>query len=134
MAIAACVRVSRLVTKGAVDNTWGFFWQQAEASVAITMLSLTAFRSIFSSERFSTRQRSHKPWHGSKVERIRGGKGRISEDKDGLGSLPAIPSPTLTGMRTVIQDAGGTTASDPQVGDECSDLNIVTSPSAALVV
>lgn len=47
MAFTASVRVSGLKFRGTFDEVWLFAWQHIEACVAVAMISLTAFRSVF---------------------------------------------------------------------------------------
>ena len=108
MAITACIRVSGLRFRGTFDEVWLFIWQQIEACVAISMMSLTAFRSSFvgSESSRARREAAKRPWYSSAVLRNRAHRRNDEEAKQGL---PTIPSATLTGMRTVIQ--GGRHAS-----------------------
>ena len=48
MIIIAIVRISGLRIKKTVLNgtVWGLFWHEAEAAVALIMVSITAFRSL----------------------------------------------------------------------------------------
>ena len=64
MIIIAVLRValsklpgSLLAPSGVTDTVWVFFWQGVEAAVAIIMVSLTTFRSIFGQE---SRERSNR--------------------------------------------------------------------------
>lgn len=126
MIIIACVRVAKLYSHGFIDVTWLFFWQQMEASVAVVMISLTAFRSIFASH--GLRERNARPWYASAVRKLRG---RRMLGSDEQLRLPSVPSATLTGLRTFIQgcEREGSTASlayackNSQVGD-----NVLQSP------
>lgn len=127
VAIVCIVRVSATENRGSYNPTWGFFWQQAEASMAITMLSLTAFRSLFGSEHFSTHQERPKPRYRSTIERIQYGIGRVSQKSHNSKSLPTMPSATATGMRTFFCDVSVT---DTQFSEECSDPITVVSGSA----
>ncbi|KAI9810499.1 MAG: hypothetical protein M1826_003604 [Phylliscum demangeonii] len=124
MMMTAVVRISVLhrrlvgIQFTAIDFVWKFFWLQVEACLAVLMVSLTALRSIFVSDSYRggghARARPIRPkmtpgasyrqryWPGHKK----------SADADGadsdVGSLPSIPSATITGLRTFIR--GGTTA------------------------
>ena len=82
---------------GQVDSAWVIFWQQAEAAVALIVVSVSAFRALFVARKASkakspTKKRTYyRPmWSWKSKER------RL---------LPSLPSPTFTGMRTIIREA-----------------------------
>ena len=105
MAITASIRVSGLSFRGTFDEVWLYLWQEIEACVAVAMISLTAFRSVFvASESSRARKESaKKPWYSSTVAAIKRNKARQASDEEAIQELPQIPSATLTGMRTFIQ-------------------------------
>ncbi len=105
MAITASVLVSGLDFRGKIDDVWLFVWQQIEACVAVVMISLTAFRSVFvGTESFRARREPDKKlWQIDSFlafKRKKIARGSIEESMLGL---PTIPSATLTGMRSFIQ-------------------------------
>ena len=102
MIIIAIIRVSGLYYKDTFDSTWIFMWQEVEACVAVTMLSLTAFRSIFVSGKVSVPNNNHvHPWVPS-TTRLRWGRKRAaSSNGQALNGL-VIPSATLTGLTGFI--------------------------------
>lgn len=110
MAITACVRVSGLDINNTFDEIWLFLWQQIEACVAVSMISLTAFRSVFvtSSNSRARREAGKMPWYSSTLELVRSRKKNLSQNSEADPGLPAIPSATLTGMRTFIHGGGRT--------------------------
>ena len=105
MAIVASVSVSGLRFRGTFDEVWLWFWQQIEACIAVTMISITAFRSVFvaSESPRARRERAKKPWYSNTVAAIRRSKNQRGSDEEAIQGLPSIPSATLTGMRTFIQ-------------------------------
>ncbi|KAI9799663.1 MAG: hypothetical protein M1826_005481 [Phylliscum demangeonii] len=132
MMMTAVVRISalhrRLVVLGmpltAIDFTWKLFWQQVEACLAVLMVSLTALRSIFVTDHYrGGGGRRHARPRSSRLKMSPGASYRprywprhkhyASSSDDGTtpdpdpGSLPAIPSATLTGLRTFIRGGGG---------------------------
>lgn len=111
MAVVALTRLSGVTTQGSVDSTWNMIWQHVEACIAVTMVSLTAFRSVFISTDSAASPRQAKPWHPLRIGRI-GGQQRDNVLDANAGRLPSIPSATLTGMRTFIQ------------GDSCQDTEL----------
>ena len=81
--------------------SWYLFWLQVEGSVAVIMVSLTAFRSVFASQESKDRKRKTRPWYSSTVARLR--RHKASSPRYNLEELPAIPSATISGMRTFIR-------------------------------
>lgn len=105
MAIIAAIRVSGLKFRGTFDEVWLYLWQQIEACIAVIMISLTAFRSVFVASESSRarRERAKKPWYSSTIAAIKRSKTQRGMDEEATQGLPSIPSATLTGMRTFIQ-------------------------------
>lgn len=100
-----------------VDVQWNVFLQITEASVAVFVVSLTAFRSLYGIKTLRQEQKNKKryePWLSSYRKNLfsRRKQRRVDEFGDTIPdehySLPSIPGATLTGMRTMI---GGTTLS-----------------------
>ena len=101
MIVITCIR-SPGVQKGDLTATidiWQVFWMHMETCAAVCMVSLTAFRSVFASQASNYKGANIRPWYSSTVAKIRR---RKQQDHD-LGTLPAIPSATLSGMRTLIR-------------------------------
>ena len=106
MTITASVRAPGVNYNGEFDLVWIFIWHHAEACVAVSMVSLTPSRSIFIT---STTQRAHgdgakRSWYSSTVATMRKRRNQKNQEEREQG-LPAIPSATLTEMRTWIQGA-----------------------------
>ncbi|KAF2871563.1 hypothetical protein BDV95DRAFT_572287 [Massariosphaeria phaeospora] len=82
-----------------IDITWAVYWVHIEASIAIIMVSLTAFRTVFnlSRDQRETRERRKKPT--TYLQRLGGGKKK--RQNEGM-ELPQVPRATMTGMRTFI--------------------------------
>lgn len=99
MIITAIVKISGLRdSRGAFNMVWVMFWHYAEGCIAVLMISLTAFRSLFVSQNPSPPRPNIPPSWSSKL-RLR----RARQDQDLQWSdLPSIPPATLTGMRTYI--------------------------------
>ena len=105
MVIVAVVRVSGVSFRGKFDTLWLFVWSQIEACVAVSLISLTAFRSAFVDSE-SSRVRSEgarKQWHSSSIDAIWRNRVWRLNDEEGIHGLPKIPSARLTGMRTIIR-------------------------------
>ena len=100
MIIFAIVRATGVRTgNGSVDGSWSFFWQQMESSTAVTMISLTAFRSVISHS-VSSR---NKPWEASIPRFIRKFRNTSSASSEVLhldGVI--IPGAAMTGVGTLI--------------------------------
>ena len=94
MIVVAIIRVSGLYYHGTIDNTWIFLWQQVESCVAVTMLSLTAFRSVFIAGRSGGN--NAREWVPS-TRRLLDRHKRFAPDAQRLDGL-TVPSATLTGM------------------------------------
>lgn len=116
MIIVAIIRIGGLHYHGAFDNTWIFLWQQVESCVAVAMVSLTAFRSVFvanASRRLGKKEVS--PWLPYTPKVFRSHRKHAS-DEQALDEL-TIPSATMTGMRTFI---GGDREKPSRTGTEVS--------------
>lgn len=102
MIIIAIIRISGFIYHNAFDEGWVYLWQQIEACVSVSTISLTAFRSMFVANA-SRRDREISPWQKSPGTswRRRYKKSATSSQGRELDNL-SIPSATLTGMRTVI--------------------------------
>ena len=107
MVVVAAIRVSNLIFRGNLDLVWLFIWSLMEACVAVSMISLTVFRSAFvDSESSRARRRADKkPWYSSTIDAIKRNKAHRLSDEEGIQgqSEIRIPSATLTGMRSFIQ-------------------------------
>lgn len=111
MIIIAIIRIS----KTHIDNPnlmWMTFWHQFEASIAVIMVSSSAFRSFFVTRESRRReiQNRHLHWYMSKKNRVAATAAKQwrkfrSKDEE-MNQLPEIPRGTMTGMRTFIREAG----------------------------
>ena len=117
MIIMAIVRVSGIHYRGKFDNAWIFMWQQVEACIAVTMLSLTAFRSVFVASKPSLNNKKASPWVPSTGRLL--GKHRKSRtaDQQCLDDL-TIPSATLTGLSRVLQRGKATQSIDESIASD----------------
>ena len=104
MVVCAIIRISGYTHNGLIDETWLFLWAAIEADVAVIMISLTAFRSIFLARTIQKpRQRRLNVW--KTITRRRAKKATNEEPQIKL----AIPKPTMTGIRTFIRGGKETT-------------------------
>lgn len=128
MAIIALVRIGALwLPIHAIDEVWVLFWLQQECSVAVIMVSITAFRSFFVVDNQPSPGSGSPGWYvhlsrvGSAVKRglrfpcLRSRQNRhpeplasSSEDarsKEGImirSTDPKIPGGTITGIRSAL--------------------------------
>lgn len=114
-----------------VDVQWNVFWQIIEASVAVTVVSLTAFRSLYGMRTLQQEEKNKKryaPWLSSYRRNLlnRRKQRKVDEFGDPISdehySLPNIPGATLTGIRTII---GRVTARSTQALSTRGDLHSV---------
>lgn len=104
-------------TGATIDLQWNFFWQVIEASVAVTVVSLTTFRSLYGIKTLQQERKKKNPngtwlsyyrkktFDRKKQHRVEEFGNPMSND-DSL-PWPMVPSATLTGMRTLIGGARG---------------------------
>jgi len=82
------------INHGQVDAAWAIFWLQAEAAIAVIVVSISAFRALFVAQRASKQASPAKNTSTpSSVWRMR------TRPRD---ALPELPSATFTGVRTFI--------------------------------
>ena len=94
--IIAVVRIAGGdINHGEIDSTWAIFWLQAEAAVAVIVVSMTAFRALFVAQKASKHQ-SPNQQNGLLSQSIWSKRFRSRDN-----SL-TIPSPMFTGVRTYI--------------------------------
>ncbi|MCJ1383802.1 hypothetical protein MMC17_006916 [Xylographa soralifera] len=77
------------------DIVWAVLWHQVEACIAVIMVSIIAFRSAVIAE---SSRKPRRRWY-SPGESL---WNRRKQSGEKVGSLPDIPSATLTGMNTFI--------------------------------
>ncbi|MCJ1334605.1 hypothetical protein MMC10_011317 [Thelotrema lepadinum] len=105
-----------------VDVQWNVFWAIVEACVAVIVVSLTAFRSLYGikSQQTEKKKKRYEPWLASyrrnliyrKKTHRRDEFGDTIPDTQRGHSLPSIPGATLTGMRTMIRGMPATSMRD----------------------
>lgn len=109
MIIIAIVRISGLRMETTIlDIVWELFWQQAEAAVAVIMVSITAFWSLLGIKANGAREKTRRSWKSSHHRpNLQAGcfkktKSTTTHDESELERLPDIPGANFTGMRTFI--------------------------------
>ena len=94
-----------------VDVQWDVFWHIVEASVAVIVVSLAAFRSLYGIETLKQERKNKKryePWLSSYRRNMvnRKKQRRVNEFGETISaepySLPSVPGATLTGIRSII--------------------------------
>ena len=131
MVLVTIVRMAGIKRRGSgnVDIVWVAFWQQQECSIAVLMLSVSAFRSFF----VPSSARSPAPRHQgySPSEKRRRFLHRRPHpdlyDTHETNRLPQIPGATLTGLTTVIE--GNRQAENRPDLDQQFDGDHVRSPA-----
>ncbi|KAJ4304989.1 hypothetical protein N0V90_000517 [Kalmusia sp. IMI 367209] len=119
MIACAIARASGYIHRGSriPDTLWRVFWQEVEGCIAVMMASITVFRTLFVSEnQESINQRATLEQRPSFFTRMlpaflsrkrssaRGSESDISLQKnDKHVELPALPSATMTGIRSFIR-------------------------------
>ena len=111
MIIIAIVRVSGFHYHGKFDDSWTVMWQQLEACTAVTMLSLTAFRSVFVVAKPSLNNKRASPWVPSTGRLLGRHKKSGTANEQCLEDL-TIPSATLTGLSRVFTRTKATQSID----------------------
>ena len=99
MIILAIIRISGFVYHNAFDMGWVYLWQQIESCIAVSTISLTAFRIMFVA---STSRRVRSPWQWTDSFKKRFYKRSNETTSTGVLDDVPIPGGTLTGMRTAI--------------------------------
>ena len=117
MVIIACVRGFGVQADPVWDIPWTIFWLQIEACVAVSMASLTAFRSIFLAGTTRSEPRRARPWYSRTYEKIISRKNKSKERIPVENPLPEIPSATLNGIRTFIRQGHKSTIPDLEDGN-----------------
>ena len=118
MVIIACVRGFGVQADPVWDTPWTIFWLQIEACVAVSMASLTAFRSIFLAGTTRSEPRRAGHWYSPTYEKILSRKNKSKEGRNPKENpLPEIPSATLNGLRTYIRVARPSTIPELEDGN-----------------
>ncbi|KAL8667317.1 MAG: hypothetical protein Q9202_000891 [Teloschistes flavicans] len=118
MVLIAIIRISQVHTQ--TYNIWATFWQQLEGCVAILMVSLTAFRTLFVSSPQASEEKAMRPsgserrrlWYKYKGSSDGGGKASGSVERAKMVDM-TMPSATLTGMRTFIRGSPRASVASP---------------------
>lgn len=103
MIIVAIVRVSGLrIRTTNIDVQWELFWQDVEATVAVIMVSITAFRSLIGVKALKAREKRERSWFSYRRKLLARNFKKVPKDETDIEQLPPIPRATLTGIRTFI--------------------------------
>ena len=116
MVIVTIARVSGLRNGSNLDPVWDFYWQVVESCIAITMVSLTAFRSFFVQERSRRTPSPQRSWYQG-VKAFLSSKSSAESAKEAW-ELPPIPGGHMIGLRTLI---GGNGRSSVGAGNTLHD-------------
>ena len=102
MIAIACIKLLGYSLQHSYGFIWQWFWLQREACVAVTLPSVTMFRTVFVSERLKASRQKVVPWYSSTVARLRR-RNMLPEEHSNLELFPTILSATLSGIRTFIR-------------------------------
>lgn len=106
MVIVTIVRIAGMKPRGSgsVDIVWTAFWQQQECSIAVLMVSVSAFRSLFVPSPARPPVQGQQGYSPSEKRRrlLRRRPDADLYDTHGTNGFPQIPNATLTGMATLI--------------------------------
>lgn len=105
MIVVSCVRFSGTHTHANIIQSYEYFWLEVEACVAVCMVSVCAFRSVFTSDERRAEPKKARPWYSSRIARLRN-RDKLSEDIRDPNHLPTIPSATISGIRSFIRSSG----------------------------
>jgi len=110
MMIIAIIRtaLAPLPDNKVIDTSWLIFWEGIEATTAIIMVSLTAFRSLFGQERMRSReresgQRESKKRGSQKRESGRGGWWKGIGSGEGYKFVGSAAEKEAVGMRSAVE-------------------------------
>ena len=107
MVLVTIVRIAgiKLRGTGSVDIVWLAFWLQQECSIAVLMLSVSAFRSLFIPSSARPPAPRHQGYSPSEKRRrfLHRRPHPDSYDTHETNGLPQIPNATLTGLTTAIE-------------------------------
>lgn len=118
-----------------IDVQWALFWQTIEVCVAVIVVSLTSFRSLYGIKNLQQERRKDKRYDPRLSIHRRNLLGRRKQEQQqqrgtddfstNLGApseshaLPAIPGrSTLTGMHTIISSSIRKSTQEPKRGDD----------------
>ena len=102
----------------AMDSQWETFWQQLEAYVAVMVVSLTSFRSLYGIKNLQREHKIQEQYHPRFLTHgwnlLSRRKQREANELDGTvaisnHALSTTPGRTMTGIRTVIHGFGNQT-------------------------
>ena len=114
MVVLAIVRVSTgESSSGQVDSAWVIFLLQAEACVALIVVSVSAFRALFMARQETKHTHQRSPWQMSRESQAKLWTANLRNKK----SLPSIPSPVPAGVSTRINHSLDNRLYDPTTGD-----------------
>lgn len=99
-AITAIIKIAGgNINHGQVDSAWAIFWFQAEAAIAVLVVSISAYRALFVAHRASKRQ--------SPAQRTYTGPSIWSKNTKGHKEWPGVSATSPPGVTTDIQSPYG---------------------------
>ena len=104
MIIIAIIRISKI--NAADFEVWACFWQHFEGCIAVLMVSLTAFRTMFVGKHSSASDQRKPKFSDTYRRRLWFSKKSSENGNEKAHVSVPIPGATLTGLRTLVR--GGT--------------------------
>lgn len=103
MITIAIVRISEArIFHTKIDIVWEIFWLEVEATIAVTMVSITAFRSLLGLEDLKLREEKNRAWYWYRQKyQPRNVNIHFPSDSN-VDRLSSLPGAKLTGIRTFI--------------------------------
>jgi hypothetical protein len=96
-----------LYLNGRIDGVAAVFWQQQESAIAVTVFSLSSYRSFFSTTKKGKKKAAKKAAEKSPQKQKKPALfSRRSNQEGEMIVLPPIPSGTLTGLRSLFRGSG----------------------------
>lgn len=128
--IISIIKVVAVHTIGTqVDTTWGIFWVQAEAAVAVIAVSITIFRSFFAADGSKNRPQQNPRLPRSATFYRKLGTQRTTSQID----LPAIPTTAFSCGTTITPDAEAHASKDMDLPIQETDILVTRDFSMQVV-
>lgn len=101
MIAVAIVRISGLrIRHTIIDVQWQAFWLEVEATIAVNVVSITAFRSVLGIKASKAREKN-RSWYSYRRRHLSRKSSKDPENNPDTDELSSIPGVVSTEMRTV---------------------------------
>lgn len=103
MIAVAIVRISGLrIQHTVIDVQWEAFWLEVEATIAVNVVSITAFRSVLGIKASQAREKN-RSWYSHRRRHLSRKVSKGPENNPDTDELSSIPGVVLSDMRTVVR-------------------------------